>query len=431
MRMSDPKVTVLLAVHNGAFYLRECLDSIVQQTFVDFEFLIIDDGSTDRTPQILAQYQDSRICLITNSVNLGLTRSLNNGLHAARGDYIARIDADDRAAEERLAKQAAFLNLHPQTVLLATDTCEIDSRGTMTGTRCLPRGAAQLAWHLMWYNCLRHCSVMFRRQEVLALGGYAETLSCAQDYELWLRIADAHAIASLPEPLAYYRAPRDGSITQDKAEEQTRLAARIQMDHIRSCTPGLAGRQAAVQELKGFLFGIGAVRDLAAAETVLRMVFDGFCEAAIGARFDREALRAVKVRPCMQFAWACHERDDEAGFIRFVVEAMASGATEPFDIPGEDLRVREERLMKALRIYGDAADGAGGRRSANSTFMPRQYCNLGWQYYGRGDMISFRRCLARALEMRFALRPLLVLLTSLLGRRVLTALCRLRGSAPV
>src|SRR4051794_29608800 len=115
-----PKVTVLLAVYNGERYLREAIDSILGQTFQDFEFLIINDGSTDSTREIILSYHDPRIRLVDNEDNIGQTRSLNRGLALAAGQFVARQDADDISEPERLASQVAFLEIHPEVVLLGT-----------------------------------------------------------------------------------------------------------------------------------------------------------------------------------------------------------------------------------------------------------------------------------------------------------------------
>jgi len=108
-----PRVSVAMAVYNGERYLRQAVDSVLAQTFCDFEFLIVDDGSTDSTPEILAGYGDRRVVVISNSQNVGLTRSLNRCLERARGEYVARMDADDVSMPTRLEKQAAYLDRHP------------------------------------------------------------------------------------------------------------------------------------------------------------------------------------------------------------------------------------------------------------------------------------------------------------------------------
>ena len=133
-----PKVTVLMAVYNGERYLRDAVESILCQTFRDFQFLIINDGSTDNTRDLILSYDDARIVLVDSEHNVGQTRSLNRGLELAAGELIARQDADDISEPDRLAKQVAFLERHPEVALLGTWYKEIDVQGTVIGKRKLP-----------------------------------------------------------------------------------------------------------------------------------------------------------------------------------------------------------------------------------------------------------------------------------------------------
>jgi glycosyltransferase involved in cell wall biosynthesis len=125
----SPKVTVLMSVYNGEEHLREAIDSILNQTYKNFEFLIIDDGSTDGSVNIIRSYLDPRIRLIKNKKNIGITRSLNKGLKLARGEYIARMDDDDIAFPERLEKQVRFLNEHVNVGLVGGSDITINGVG--------------------------------------------------------------------------------------------------------------------------------------------------------------------------------------------------------------------------------------------------------------------------------------------------------------
>jgi len=118
--MKEPKVTVLMPVYNGEKYLNEAIDSILGQTFKDFKFLIINDGSTDGTADILKSYKDSRIKVTNNEKNIGLTKSLNKGLKMAKSEYIARMDADDISLPTRLQKQVEFMDSHPKVGVCGT-----------------------------------------------------------------------------------------------------------------------------------------------------------------------------------------------------------------------------------------------------------------------------------------------------------------------
>ena len=160
--MNTPVISILMSVYNGEKYLHAAVDSILKQTFKDFEFIIINDGSIDRSREILESYQDERIVLI-HQENKGLTRALNKGLSLAKGEFIARMDADDSCKPERLEKQVAFLRENPGIVLLGSNCFNIDGDGDIIGQIDLPTGGVQIKWNLLFYNCLQqsHKSAFF------------------------------------------------------------------------------------------------------------------------------------------------------------------------------------------------------------------------------------------------------------------------------
>jgi glycosyltransferase involved in cell wall biosynthesis len=212
-----PRVSVLMAVFNGAKYLPEAIDSILGQTFTDFDFLIIDDGSTDRTREIIDSYQDPKIKLIRNQQNVGLTHSLNKGLDLARGEYIARMDSDDISLPDRLARQVAYMDVHPEVAVCGTWAKDIDLDGKVIGVRETPIGKD--LEHNYWRpSPIIHPSAMIRRADLNGLR-YDEQMRYAQDFDLWLRMRVKHKLANLPEHLLLYRVHRD-SITSSRRDEQ-------------------------------------------------------------------------------------------------------------------------------------------------------------------------------------------------------------------
>ena len=203
---SAPRVTVLMSVYNGERYLRESIESILSQTFQDFEFLIINDGSKDRTRDLILSYDDPRIRLVDNEQNLGLTRSLNHGMELAEGQLIARQDADDISEPERLARQVAFLDSHGDVALLGTWYKEIDAQGALLGRKELPTQSMEIRWSLLFFCPFVHSAVMMRKSPMLEqIGFYDESFVYAQDYDLWSRIARRLTVANLPERLLQYR----------------------------------------------------------------------------------------------------------------------------------------------------------------------------------------------------------------------------------
>lgn len=208
-----------MAVYNGAEYLRECIDSVLAQTFSDFEFVIVDDGSTDNSREILNSYADPRLRIIANDGNLGLTKSLNVGLAAARGDYIARIDAGDLCMPERLALQVVFLDAHPDFVAVGSGHLIIDAKGRKTGASMKPLSDQELKFVILYFTPFCHPAAMFRRQ----LGGnpvlYDESLSIAQDYGLWSKLFDQGAIGNLPHCLVCIRDDPEGITSRRRLQQ--------------------------------------------------------------------------------------------------------------------------------------------------------------------------------------------------------------------
>lgn len=201
----QPFVSVLLAVYNGERFLRCALDSIFGQTFSDFELVVVDDASTDRTPSILSDYTDPRLVRVANSENVGQTRSLNRGLRIARGEQIARHDADDVSHPDRLRLQVKAMRAHPNLALLGTAYERIDRGGRVLEKVSPPTSNEDLQIRLEEGNIFCHGSVMMRRDLVEKVGGYNEYFSVTQDYDLWLRLAEHGELANLPQALYQFR----------------------------------------------------------------------------------------------------------------------------------------------------------------------------------------------------------------------------------
>ncbi|MBE7382499.1 MAG: glycosyltransferase [Leptolyngbya sp. SIO1E4] len=223
---SVPTVSVVMSVYNGSLdYLRESIDSILNQSFSDFEFIIIDDCSSDDTESTLKQYlsRDDRIYVLRNAQNIGLTKSLNKGLNLARGEYVARQDADDISMPSRFEKQVAWLTRHPETALVSSEIQRIKPNGTLGNVSQRACSSDLLPWHLLFHNHLGgHSQVMFRRQPVLDLGGYNEAYRYSQDYELWCRLAKVGNLDVLPDVLLHQRF-HGTSISANKRSEQSAL----------------------------------------------------------------------------------------------------------------------------------------------------------------------------------------------------------------
>lgn len=200
-----PKVTVVMPVHNGERFIAAAIDSVLGQTFRDFELIVVDDASTDGTAAIVGRVSDPRIRVERHDRNYGLPRALNAGLAAATGVYVARLDHDDVAHPERLARQSAFLDGEPGAALVGSRGRRIDASGRVRGVVERPLSAAGIRWLAMLDNPFIHSAVMFRRDVAVALGGYRDDMPLAEDFDLWERIMAVHDVRNLDEALIDYR----------------------------------------------------------------------------------------------------------------------------------------------------------------------------------------------------------------------------------
>jgi hypothetical protein len=206
MTTAHPRLSIIMAVYNAARYLREAMDSVVSQDFRDFEFIIVDDCSTDDTPGIIASYGDPRIAYVRNECNAGQTPSLNRALGIARGQYIARIDGDDAYRPGKLRRQVDFLDANPEVCVCGTAAVKIDGEGREFGVFVPPVRPHDIRFAIHHRVPVCHVSVMMRREPVMVCGGYDERYKYAADYALWSTLLTrGHRIANLPQPLMQYR----------------------------------------------------------------------------------------------------------------------------------------------------------------------------------------------------------------------------------
>lgn len=191
--MKYSSVSIILPTYNGVQFIVNAIESVISQTFNNWELIIIDDGSTDKTGEIvlnLAQ-KDSRIKYLKNDKNLGIQKSLNRGLGEAKGEYIARIDDDDEwSGIDKLKKQIEFLNENLDYALVGTGVTVVDENNNKVTKYLLPEKDSDIREKILSKNCFAHSSVMFRKGVALKLGGYDESKEVlhVEDYDLWLRI---------------------------------------------------------------------------------------------------------------------------------------------------------------------------------------------------------------------------------------------------
>lgn len=226
-----PKISVILPYYNARVYLKEAVDSILEQTFTDLELILIDDGSDDGSSQIVEPIVDKRIVRMKNETNLGLADSLNRGIDIARGEFIARMDADDISLPSRLKAQIDYMEKNPAVGILSTAYREIDQKGSVVGRQANPKNHNLIAWMFLFGNPIMHPGVLMRRDCVVEVGGY-QLKGPAQDRELWLRLLGKTKFVNLPEEL-YIKRYHSASVTAGRRRQRRAKQLRFDETDIR------------------------------------------------------------------------------------------------------------------------------------------------------------------------------------------------------
>ena len=263
-----------MAVKDGEKYLRQAVDSVLQQTFGDFEFIIIDDYSVDSSTKIIEEYKDLRIRFIRNQSHLGLTKSLNIGLDIAKGEYIARLDADDVCLPKRFEDQIRFLNKHPQIGVLGTGISLIDDQGTIQDVH-FPTDHDLIKWQLCFYNPIAHPSAMMRLATVKQAGGYDPALIHSQDYDLWWRMSFISELANLYEIDVHLR-QHSRQVTNVDRNEQFEFGIKINQKHL-SALLGNAISEDVIRNL--WTNNYSALEDAILASQLILDYLDRTCES--------------------------------------------------------------------------------------------------------------------------------------------------------
>lgn len=211
-----PKISVIMPAYNAEKYIAEAIDSILAQTYRDFEFIILNDCSKDRTEEIILSYTDPRIVYLKNEKNMGVAATLNRGLSVAKGEYIARMDADDISLPMRFEKQVAYLDENPKIAVLGCNV-ECFEGGKILSTGGSSSDPVQMRVDMFFACGLAHPGVMTRRAVIGELGGYDPEFEGLEDYELWCRVQENWQVVSLLEVLLRYRI-HGGQVTKNPSE---------------------------------------------------------------------------------------------------------------------------------------------------------------------------------------------------------------------
>jgi glycosyltransferase involved in cell wall biosynthesis len=233
--LNSPTVTVLLPAYNAEAWIREAVDSIIHQSLSDFELLVVEDGSTDRTGQILGQYTDARIRLIRHETNRGLIASLNEGLELARGSFVARMDADDLAHPKRLERQVAFMKSNPEVGICGT-WFVITGEGAPKRVRP-PTSNDDMAAMLFFRSPFGHPTVMMSRTFLQDAGlRYNAEARHAEDFDFWVRARSKTRFANLAQYLLQYRA-HPAQVSLQHEGRQVDAAGRIRLQQLALLIP--------------------------------------------------------------------------------------------------------------------------------------------------------------------------------------------------
>ena len=219
-----PRVSVITSVHNGELYLEKCIESILNQTFQDFEYIILNNGSTDHTHEILKKYTDPRLRII-HQEDLGLSRSLNKGVDLSNSDLIARLDVDDYSVPQRLDRQVTFMKQNPKVVLCGSRFQELLDEESFTQRVRFIETDEAIRKALCLFNPFAHSTVIFRKKIFPRAGGYNCQLKYGQDYDLWLRMLGFGEAVILKEELVI--------VTISKESESNRNSRKSKLEGLR------------------------------------------------------------------------------------------------------------------------------------------------------------------------------------------------------
>jgi hypothetical protein len=378
------RVTVLLAVHNGEPWIRRCVESVLAQTFTDFELLVVDDASTDATVATIESFGDERIRILVNETNRGQVPSLNRGLREARGEVVARIDADDWCLPERLERQVAVLDAEPHVGLVGTwlDAVDADGRPVDRLTARLDSFAEFVYATLIMRVYVSHPAAAYRLAPVLALGGYDESTGPAEDKDLWRRLAlerwDARIV---PEPLVVYRL-HDRQLSQVQAAYQRDVDGRSQERFLAALAP-----DAPLRPLRLLLAADG---DLWREPVDPRMLLAGLELLLAGAR-ERLRLEPAEAEQVEQLVAARLLEVARTKPWRPLARALAAYALDR--LPPSERRAAASAFTRARatapvvdvvrRGARSAANAAGGVPALRALEQPAKRSRLARRVYGK------------------------------------------------
>ncbi len=353
-----PLVSVIIPTFNRGHIIARSVDSVLAQTFTDYEIIVVDDGSTDNTGEFLKKHYGDRIQYISQSVNKGLANARNRGIEASRGTYIAILDDDDLWLPEKLALQVELLKKDPELSLAYCGTMKVNSRGELI-EEIRPSQRGQIFEAMLYQNCLLGPAsvAIFPRAVLRASGMFDAGLSSCADWDLWIRMARNGKVDFVNRPLVQYV---------------------IHENNMHGDISGMAKDTFAILDKYLPLFEKG------------------------GGSADLR--KRIYSNHLIHFAWQYFERNDAPQFRKLLLQALERDPSNRFTIRGNALRERESLALGTLREYWNCS--GHGKGHARGTVFSDHYRQLAWEYYHQDDMENFRRCVILACRHSFPQMPL-------------------------
>ena len=326
MEVTNPKVSVIMSVYNGEKHLQEAVDSILNQTFKNFEFIVINDGSTDSTAEILKSFFDERMIIINQDNRRGLTKSLNRAVSSARGEYVARMDADDVSLPERLGQQVAFLDEHTDVALLGCNFYEIDDSGNIVARKELIPENEEIKWRLLFHNCYGHSTTIFRKECFSAVDGYDESIFYSQDYDLWIRLSQHYNLGNLCEFLHKWRRNESKGISMINFREQHKSASAISDRALQQLLPHECLNPGLLRLVRDYVSGSAVPADLRSVEEMLFKIMDSFWNFLFKDQHNLKKKKLMQSRYYMDLAFLYYDKDQPQDFRRCALRGMIDDA---------------------------------------------------------------------------------------------------------
>lgn len=348
-----PEISVVLPAYNAERYVEEAVESIILQTFTDFELICVNDGSTDRTEAILKDFErrDERVRVISQA-NGGIVAALNAGLTQATAPLVARMDADDRSLEDRFEVQRrAFRD--PSVVLVSCFMHMIDEDGEVTGVHQAPHERSVADFQLLFHNSIGgHSQVMYRREAALLAGAYRNEEALAEDYGLWCRLSNMGVVHVIPDTLHQYRSNSAG-LSQTHGERQRLQAVGVARQHLLDAF-GIEFDESTVEALQSF-WKAGRTTPLPPAQLGLvrqrlPQVLDRYCEVRSATKETRRSLEKALDR---------QYRTNARAFLNALRRALLSVLGHRFR-PLENMRWLPHTGAEPLRLRDPSARRAAG-----------------------------------------------------------------------